>query len=266
MSLLIPIAAMSVLGLLFAVGLVLAYKKLQVPIDPRLDKVAAALPQANCGACGYPGCQALAEAILSGRATPESCPVGGNEVAREIAGIMGVEAGAMTKKFARVHCRGTTAAAKSRGRYQGLPECRPAHLLGGNKLCQFGCMGFWDCVRACPFEAMAMGPDGLPVVFEDRCTGCGKCVEACPRQIMELHPADQDVLVFCCSTDRGPVARKVCDNACIGCGICVRDFPEAVTMENLLARVVDYKKIPPERMSELDKCPTKAIGKIGGAK
>jgi len=176
---LIPVLTMAVLGLLFALGLVLAYKKLQVPENPRLEVVAEVLPQANCGGCGFAGCRALA-----------------------------------------------------------------------------------DCVRACPFEAMAMGEDGLPIVYEDRCTACGKCVEACPRNIMELRPATEDTLVFCRSHDRGPVARKVCDNACIACNICVRDFPDAVVMDNFLAKVVNESKIPRERLDDLDRCPTGAIGRI----
>jgi Na+-translocating ferredoxin:NAD+ oxidoreductase RNF subunit RnfB len=109
---------------------------------------------------------------------------------------------------------------------------------------------------------MAMGEDGIPIVFEDKCTACGKCVEACPRYIIELHPATEDALVFCRSHDRGPVAKKVCDNACIACKICARDFPDAIVMDNFLAKVVDESKIPRERLSDLDKCPTGAIGRI----
>ena len=261
-EILIPIITMGALGLFFAVGLAFAYKKFRVQVDPRLENVAEALPQANCGGCGFPGCQALAEAMVNGKASPESCPVGGKDVARRIAEILGVDVGEVVTKIARVHCRGTLKAAGPRGNYQGIPSCLAAHLLGGNKQCQYGCLGLGDCVRACPFEAMAMKEDGLPVVFENKCTGCGNCVEACPRNIMELHPAAQGVLVFCRSLDRGPIARKVCDNACIACGICARDFPQAVVMENFLARIVDDTKFPAERLSDLGKCPTGAIGQI----
>lgn len=262
-EILVPIVTMGVLGLLFAVGLAFAYKKFQVPVDPRLESVAEALPQANCGGCGFPGCQALAEAMVKGIAPPESCPVGGEETARRIAEILGVVSGDVVTKLARVHCRGTLKAAKARGVYRGVPTCSAAQLLGGNKECRYGCMGFGDCVRACPFEAMKMEENGLPVVYDDKCTGCGKCVEACPRGIMELLPASRTVMVFCRSLDRGPVSRKVCDNACIACGICARDFPQAVIMENYLARVVDETKIPVDRLSDLGKCPTGAIGLIG---
>lgn len=262
-EILVPIIAMGALGLLFAVGLAFAYKRFQVPFDPRLEPVAEALPQANCGGCGFPGCQALAEAMVNGKAPPESCPVGGEETARRVAEILGVASGEVVPKFARIHCRGTLKAARPRGVYQGVPTCSAAHLLGGNKECRYSCLGLGDCVRACPFEAMDMEENGLPVVFEKKCTGCGKCVEACPRNIMELHPASQTVFVFCRSLDRGPVAGKVCDTACIACGICARDFPQAVIMENFLARVVDETKIPAERLPDLGKCPTGAIGQIG---
>jgi len=261
-DILIPALAMAALGLLFALGLVLAYLKLQVPEDPRLAVVADVLPQANCGGCGFAGCRALAEAMVAGRALPESCPVGGAETARRVAEILGLSAGQMVKKIARVHCRGTWTAAKSRGVYRGIASCRSAHLMGGNKLCTAACLGLADCVRSCPFDAMAMGDDGLPVVYEDKCTACGKCVEACPRNIMELHPEAEEALVFCRSHDRGPVARKHCDNACIACNICVRDFPEAIVMDNYLAKIVDESRIPRDKLEKLGRCPTGAIGRI----
>jgi len=261
-EILIPVLTMAALGLLFALGLVLAYRKLQVPEDPRLAVVAEVLPQANCGGCGFAGCRALAEAMVAGRALPESCPVGGEETARRVAEILGLSAGQMVKRIARVHCRGTWTAARPRGVYRGIMSCRSSHLMGGNKLCTYSCLGLADCVRSCPFDAMAMDENGLPIVYEDRCTACGKCVEACPRNIMELHPAADEVLVFCRSHDRGPAARKVCDNACIACNICVRDFPEAIVMDDFLAKVVDESRILRDQLGRLDRCPTGAIGRI----
>ena len=107
-----------------------------------------------------------------------------------------------------------------------------------------------------------MDEDGLPRVDEAKCTACGQCVEACPRDIIELHPLDQNILVFCRSLDRGPLARKVCKNACIACGICVRACPEAIVLEDNLAKITDYKKIPEDKIPAIEKCPTKAIGRI----
>jgi len=262
MELLIPVATMTALGFLFSLGLVLAYKKLRVEEDPRVEKIAQALPQANCGACGFSGCRAFAVGVVQGKADPAGCPVGGEQTALALSDIMGVEAGEVVRQVARIHCRGTRDAAKDRGAYLGISTCRAAHLIGGNKQCSYGCMGYGDCVRACPFEAMAMGEDGLPVVWEDRCTACGKCVDACPRNIIELHPLSQNILVFCRSLDRGPTARKLCKNACIACGICARACPEAIVMENNLAVILDEKKIPPEKVPEIERCPTGAIGRL----
>lgn len=253
---------MAALGLLFSTGLVFAYKKLRVEEDPRIEKVSEMLPQANCGACGYSGCRAFAEAVAKKVVAPSSCPVGGEEVANQIADFLGIEAGKIIKKIALLHCRGTTEAANPNGTYFGLSSCFASHLVGGNKQCSFGCLGFGDCVKDCQFDALYMGEEGLPVLIEENCTACGKCVEACPRNLFELHPLDQNIIVFCRSEDRGPIARKVCKNSCIACGICVRACPEAIIMENNLAKIVDYKKIDPEKIPAIEKCPTDSIGRI----
>lgn len=261
-AILVPILTMTLLGFIFSVGLVLAYKKLAVEVDPRVEKINEALPQANCGACGYAGCRALAEAIVAGKAGAGSCPVGGAESLSRIAEILGIQAGEVVKKVARLHCRGTNEAAPRRSRYLGLQTCFASHLMGGDKLCTYGCLGLGDCVRACPFDAMVMGQDGLPIIFEDKCTACGKCVEACPRGLLELHPISENILVFCRSHDRPQVSRKVCQNACIACNICVRACPEAIIMENNLAVITDTKKIPAEKIPAIEKCPTGAIGRL----
>ena len=262
MNNLIPIITMGALGFLFALGLVFAYRKLAVEIDPLIEKIAESMPQANCGACGYAGCQALAEAIAAGKAAPESCPVGGADTVEKISAILGVKAGEVVKKVARLHCRGTKDAAPRRSEYLGLKTCYASHLMGGDKLCTYGCLGLADCVRSCVFNAMYMGEDGLPVIIEENCTACGKCVDACPRNLLELHPLSRNILVYCRSEDRGPVARKACKNACIACGICSRACPEAIVIENNLAVITDYKKIPPEKIPEIEKCPTLAIGRL----
>lgn len=261
-EILIPILTMSALGFLFSAGLVLAYKRLRVEEDPKIEKVSEALPQANCGACGFSGCRAFAEAVVKGEAEANGCPVGGSDVAQDVAEILGVKAGEVIQKVARVHCRGTHQAAKDRGVYLGISTCHASHLLGGNKQCSYGCMGYGDCVRVCLFDAMFMGEEGLPIIIDDKCTACGKCVDACPRNILELRPLYQNILVFCRSEDRGPTARKVCKNACIACGICVRACPEAIVLKDNLAVITDYKKIDPDTIPEIEKCPTDSIGRL----
>ena len=262
MDLLIPVLTMGALGFLFALGLAVAYQKLKVEEDPKIEEVNAILPQANCGACGFSGCRAFAEAVVKGDAEANGCPVGGADVANDVARVLGVDAGEVIKKVARVHCRGDRAAAKDRGEYQGVPSCAAAHLIGGNKQCSFGCMGFGDCVRACQFDAMAMKDNGLPEVYEEKCTACGKCVDACPRGILELHALADIMLVFCRSLDSGKMSRKVCKNACIACGICSRACPDGIVMDGNIAKIIDLKAITPEQIPAIEKCPTKAIGRI----
>ncbi|MFP4081317.1 MAG: RnfABCDGE type electron transport complex subunit B [Candidatus Aminicenantes bacterium] len=262
MDFLVPIITLGALGLLFSSGLVFAYKRLRVQEDPRVEQVEEILPQANCGACGYSGCRAFADAVVQGELSPESCPVGGEQVSRQISQILGITPGEYIKKVARLHCGGTFEAAKDRGIYRGISTCQAAHLVGGNKQCSYGCLHMGDCVRSCPFDALYMGEDGLPVVIEENCTACGNCVEACPRNLFELHPDNQDVIVFCRSHDRGPDSRKSCKNSCIACGICVRACPEAIVLDNNLAKITDYKKIDPEKIPEIEKCPTGAIGRL----
>ncbi len=262
MSFLIPVLTMAVLSLLFSTGLVVAYKKLKVEEDPKIEAVNEALPQANCGACGFSGCRAFAEAVVKGKADSNGCPVGGNDVAAEVADILGVSAGTVLKRVARLHCRGTKEAAASRGLYLGVTTCAASHIIGGNKQCSYGCMGYGDCVLACQFDAMEMGEDGLPVVFEENCTACGKCVDACPRNLYELLPIEQNIFVYCRSLDGPKVSRKLCKNACIACGICARACPEQIFMENNLAVIHDYKKIDPEKIPAIEKCPTNAIGRF----
>jgi Na+-translocating ferredoxin:NAD+ oxidoreductase subunit B len=262
MDVLIPILTMGVLALLFSIGLSFAYQKLKVKEDPKVEKINEILPQVNCGACGYSGCRAFAEAVANEKAEITGCPVGGEEVSKKIAEIMGTEAETTEKKAARLHCRGSHEAAKNKGNYLGITTCYAAHIIGGNKQCVYGCLGYGDCEKACPFDAIKMGEAGLPIVNEERCTACGKCVEACPRNLFELHPISQNIMVFCRSRDSAAAAKKACKNACISCGICVRACPEAIALEDNLAVIKDYKKIDPEKIPAIEKCPTDAIGRI----
>lgn len=258
-TLLASLATMGGLGALFAAALAIADKKLRVEEDPRIGVVAEALPGANCGACGFAGCGAYADAVVTAGAPVNKCPVGGQDTATRVGAIMGVEAGLMVRHVARLLCRGTAAVAHLKARYEGPTGCAVQALVaGGAKACQWGCLGGGDCAAACSFGAIEMGPAGLPVIDDLACTACAACVTACPRGLLELHPIDREFFVFCKSHDDPKLAKWACDAACIGCGICARQSDGAIVMVDNLP-VIDYDRLDPARIP-LDRCKPGAIG------
>ena len=175
------------LGMVVGVSLALASKIFYVYVDPKVEAVDDALPGANCGGCGLPGCSSNAVAIVGGKASPASCVAGGPELAEEIAGIMGVKVEAREPDIARPGCTYGVQDADLKYIYNGVFDCRAAALLnGGAKECPIGCLGLGTCVKACPFDALSMGPDNLPVVDAELCTGCGTCERICPKHIITL--------------------------------------------------------------------------------
>ncbi len=181
------ILLMGSLGLIVGIGLAIASRIFYVWVDPRVEGINEALPGANCGGCGYPGCSANAEAIVAGKASASSCVAGGPEIAVEIAGIMGVKLEAKEPDIASPGCTYGVKDADLKFTYEGINDCRAAALLnGGTKECPVGCLGLGTCVSACPFGALSMGKDGLPVVDAELCTGCGTCERVCPKHIITL--------------------------------------------------------------------------------
>lgn len=257
------ILSLGAIGVLFGGLLAVASRVFAVPIDPRVEQILEALPSAQCGACGYPGCSGLAEAIVRGDAVCDACPVGGPTVSAAIAKIMGQEAGeAAERKVAVVHCGGGAGKVSGRYMYDGIAECRAAvipQVAGklGHTQCSYGCLGFGSCVTVCPFDAIYMGPEGLPIVDRERCTGCGKCVVACPRALIELHPVSHGVQVLCRNKDRGAVARRYCKVACIACRACSRAVPDGYIIADNLA-VADHSK-QLDLSPAIAKCPMKTI-------
>jgi len=239
---LISVGAIAALGVIFGLGLAVASKLFAVQADPRIDEVLDHLPGVNCGACGYAGCPAAAEAIVKGEAPPDACPVATGMAHKEIAGIMGVELGEKERAVSVRLCSGGYKVA-DKFEYSGVRDCNAAALVhGGPKLCSYGCIGLGSCVEACPFEAIRMGPDGLPEVIEERCTACGKCAEICPKNLFVIQSVKKNVHVRCRSHDRGGLVKKICDTGCIGCKKCEKECPvEAITVEGFLASI-DYNK------------------------
>jgi len=237
------------------VGLVLAARAFSVRVDPRLEEVLGALPGANCAACGYSGCRAYAEAVVRGEKC-NLCMAGGPDVASALAKIMGVELEQAAKLRAVVRCQGGLSRCGERFQYVGEHDCRAADITyGGPKACPYGCLGMGSCAAACPFGAITMSEERLPVIDPDRCTGCGVCVKTCPRGIICLLPVDQKTYVACSSRDRGKAVRDVCSVGCIACGRCVKADPHgAITLENNLP-VLDYEKAGGDFSAAAEACP-----------
>lgn len=242
MEVLIPILTLGILGAVFGIGLAIASKKLAVQVDPRLEKIHGLLPGSNCGACGQAGCFGFAEGLLSGKFNVDACRVSEDKIKEKIAQILGQKLERNIKKIAVLHCNGGTKV-KDRFIYQGIEDCVAANLvLGGQKDCAFGCLGFGSCVKVCPFGAIKMSSEGLPVVDENKCRACNKCVETCPKKLFILVPFDRRVYVACSSHDIGKETRAVCPVGCIACRRCEQVCPvDAIhVIENVA--VIDYDK------------------------
>lgn len=256
------------LGLVLAFVLYLVAERFKVEEDPRIDEVEKVMPGANCGGCGFAGCRAFADAAVKApNLDNHYCPVGGNDVMKKVASILGYEVKEKAPAVAVVRCNGTCEARERINDYDGYASCRvKAALYSGDTGCSFGCLGCGDCVAACQFGAISMNPEtGLPVVDEQKCTACGACAKACPKNIIEIRPKGprgMRLWVSCVNKDKGPGVKKACANACIGCGICFKTCTHgAIVFENNVA-YIDPSKCKLCRECEA-MCPTGAIHSTG---
>ncbi len=258
MEILLPVIAIGGLGLIFGIILSVAAKIFAVEKDERVPQIVECLPGANCGGCGYAGCEAAADAIVKGEAKVNCCPVGGDAAAKNIADIMGVSTQKTEKAVAFVMCSGTPSVANNKYDINEELDCHAANrLAGGMKECLYGCLGFGSCVKKCVFDAISV-KNGIAVVDPEKCRNCGTCIKECPRGIIKSVPYNTKVSVVCNSKAKGKETRSACEVGCIGCGICAKNCESgAITIGNNLA-VVDASKCTNCGVC-VEKCPRKII-------
>ena len=254
------------LGALFAGILAFANQKLRIEEDPKIEELTQELPGLNCGACGFPSCHEFAAALIAKKeaALNTTCRVASGETMEVVSKISGVKED-LIKEVAVVFCGAEDKDKTKKAVYKGINTCRSANVLsGGGMNCEYGCLGFGDCVEACAFDAIKM-IDGLPKVDLNKCVGCGKCIKACPRGIIELMPADTAnlVVVACSSKEKGPAVRKICRVGCIGCKICEKLSGGVFVVRDNCSRL-DVKRMKENiKWNEIiKKCPTKSIVRV----
>jgi NADPH-dependent glutamate synthase beta subunit-like oxidoreductase len=216
------------MGAVIGAGLAVASKVFYVYVDPTVEKIDELLPGANCGGCGLPGCAANAEAIVAGKASPNSCVAGGAELAQAIAEVMGMSIEAKEPDIALPGCTYGVKDAALKFNYHGLSNCQAAAMMyGGMKECQIGCLGLGSCMTACPFNAIKMGENGLPVVDEVKCTGCGTCERVCPKNIITLSSVTRRILKEYTTDD----CTTPCQRACPA-GINISEYVHQIAEKN----------------------------------
>lgn len=224
-------------ALVAGVGLTIASQIMAVPVDERVTAVRECLPGANCGACGYSGCDGYAAALVDGSAQNGLCTPGGQDAAAGIAKILGTGDVSVEQKIAVVHCLGTYDNTSDRIEYNGVHSCSAAiQLYGGVASCAFGCVGLGDCASVCKFNAITVC-NGAAKVEPELCSGCGMCVDVCPKKIITLMPR-KGAVVHCSSRIKGGETRKVCKTGCLGCMKCVKTCPsQAITVTDFCASI-----------------------------
>jgi len=253
------------LGTGFAVVLLIASEKLKVEVDPKVEQVHGALPNLDCGACGFAGCGQYAKAVLENPELLGKCAPGGPQTTENIAQILNLQiSDSGPAKRPIVHCRAHTTDKTVYGKYQGIQTCTAANALPNVQACKFGCLGFGDCVSACKFDAIHI-IDGLATVNYEKCTGCAACSKACPRNIIEMVPFSYEnmMTVACRSKETGKTTRSICKVGCIGCGICAKQTDLFSVVDN--SARLDYEKYQPTEQTETaaSKCPTGVIIYVG---
>lgn len=262
-EILIAVGIVAAIAAVTGLGLSVASSVFAVPKDEKEEKIRECLPGANCGACGYSGCDGYAGALAKGKEEKTNlCAPGGLEAAKAVALTLGREAEVPAAQTATVLCMGDCGKAKDKLDYRGIVSCRAAaSLFGGHKACRFGCIGYGDCEKVCPYGAIKV-ENALAKVDEKKCKACRKCVDVCPKGIIKIiEKKTKRAVVFCSSHDKGPDTHKNCTSGCIGCGKCARTCPTgAIEVKDFLACIDAEKCTGCGKCAE--GCPVKCIAVI----
>lgn len=263
------VALLVCIGLFFGIGLALAAHKFAVESNPLVEEVLESLAGAQCGGCGYPGCEGYAIAVVNDPDVPPNlCYPGKEKVAERVAELTGKKMAAMEDMIALVRCSRQEGRVSHKHEYIGFRSCTAANLgFGGPSACQYACIGLGECAEACPFDAIKM-VDGFPVIDPDKCVSCGTCVKTCPKRVIELMTLKARVYVPCSTKDLGKNVTKVCEVGCISCKMCIKKCPaEVVSMEDGIIKIDHQKCIEYGPSCEeicVEKCPRNIMRRYQG--
>ena len=244
MIILVPVLVLAALAVICALILTVSSVYFSVKEDPRIGEIRDCLPGANCGACGFSGCDGYAKALSSGVADKTNlCIPGGDGVAKRISAIMGVDAEDVVERVAYVGCNGSCRPEERKYEYSGTKSCKAANMnYSGDRFCTFACLGYGDCAAVCPRDAICITDGCIAEIDPRKCIGCGLCVKTGPNGLIHLINDTSRVVVKCNNHHKGAVVRKYCVNGCIACGKCEKSCPEgAIKVVDNLA-VIDYDK------------------------
>jgi electron transport complex protein RnfB len=167
---LISTLLITLLGLLFGLGLGWAAIRFRVKGDPLVERIDALLPQTQCAQCGYPGCRPYAEAISKEEADINQCPPGGDAGIKALADLLGREPMPLNPE-------------------NGEETAKTVVVIDEQR-----CIGCTLCIQACPVDAIVGAAKLMHTVIESECTGCNLCLPPCPVDCIDIIAVKPGIL------------------------------------------------------------------------